>query len=171
MTLSDFILAFKALEKETRGKCFYCGVQTERGSLKQSAAIYQTRDHVIPVSAKGGERRANRVVCCRKCNTIKEDLTLHEFRRRSGIPVFYAESVLGCRIDDLSDIEAVTVHILNTRKIEGRNVKFNGKLIPRSRVAVASDFLPTTPYYPASDIQAETPIVIGDFQTEPDIQP
>ena len=131
MTLSDFILAFKALEKETRGKCFYCGIQTERGSLKQSAAIYMTRDHVIPTSAKGGDRRANKVVCCRKCNSIKEDLTLQEFKQRSGISIFYAETLLGIRIVDLDDIEAVTAHIENTRKVEGRSIKFHGKPEPR----------------------------------------
>jgi len=116
MTLSDFILAFKALEKETKGRCFYCGVQTERGGLKQSAAIFQTKDHVIPTSAKGGDRRANRVVCCRRCNKIKEDLTLYEFKRRSGIVLFYAEELLGLRINDLSDIEEITLSIITTRK-------------------------------------------------------
>jgi hypothetical protein len=151
MTLVEFILAFKALEKETKGKCFYCGIQTERGSLKQSAAIYMTRDHVIPTSAKGGDRRANKVVCCRKCNTIKEDLTLHEFKRRSGIVLFFAESLLGLRIDDLSDIEEVTYHILNTRKIDGRSIKFNGKPEPRTRTISAQDFLPSSPYNPASN--------------------
>jgi hypothetical protein len=137
MTLVDFILAFKALEKETKGKCFYCGVQTERGGLKQSAAIYMTRDHVIPTSAKGFDRRANKVVCCRKCNTLKEDLTLQEFKRRTGVTIFYSEALLGVRIKDLDDIEAVEAHILNTRKIEGRSIKFNGKPELRTR----KDFL------------------------------
>ena len=138
MTLSDFILAFKALEKETRGKCFYCGVQTERSGLRQSAAIFMTRDHVIPTSAKGGDRRANKVVCCRKCNTIKEDLTLHEFKRRSGITIFFAEGLLGVRIDDLDDIAVINAHVLNTRKIDGRSIKFGGKPEPRVRVIPSS---------------------------------
>jgi hypothetical protein len=151
MTLSDFILAFKALEKDTKGKCFYCGIQTERGGLKQSAAIFMTRDHVIPTSAQGGDRRANKVVCCRKCNNIKEDLTLHEFKRRSGIDVFFAEALLGYRVDDLSDIEEITVSILNTRKIEGRSIKFNGKPEIRTRIVSAQDFLPSSPYNLASN--------------------
>jgi len=133
MTLSDFILAFKALEKETRGKCFYCGIQTERGSLKQSAAIYMTRDHVIPTSAKGGDRRANKVVCCRTCNKQKEDLTLYEFKRRSGKEVFFAEELLGVRIETLDDIETINASILSTRKVEGRSIKFSGKTEPRIR--------------------------------------
>jgi len=131
MTLCDFILAFKELEKKTTGKCFYCGVQTEKGGLKPSNALFMTRDHVIPTSAKGGDRRANKVVCCRKCNSIKEDLTLQEFKQRSGISIFYAEALLGIRIVDLDDIEAVTAHIENTRKVEGRSIKFHGKTEPR----------------------------------------
>src|SRR5258708_1733640 len=139
MKLSDFILAFRAWEKETKGKCFYCGVQTERGGLKQSAAIYMTKDHVIPTSAKGGDRRANKVVCCRACNKTKEDLTLHEFKRRSGIAVFYAEVLLGVRIDDLDDIEAVNFHIQNTRKAGGGSIKLNGKPELRTRALSAQD--------------------------------
>jgi len=120
MTLSDFILAFKALEKETQGKCFYCGIQTQKGGLKQSASTFMTKDHVIPVSARGSDRRANRVVCCRKCNKIKEDLTLHEFKSRSGITVFYVEVLLGIGINSLTDIEEITVAILDARKLTGR---------------------------------------------------
>jgi len=138
VTLSDFILAFKALEKETRGKCFYCGIQTERSGLRQSAAIFMTRDHVIPTSAKGGDRRANKVVCCRKCNSLKEDLTLQEFKQRSGITTFFAEGLLGVRIDDLDDIAVINAHVLNTRKIDGRSIKFGGKPEPRVRVIPSS---------------------------------
>ena len=144
MTLSDFILAFKALEKETRGKCFYCGIKTERGSLKQSAAIYMTRDHVIPTSAKGGDRRANKVVCCRTCNKVKEDLTLEEFKRRTGIAIFFSETLLGIRIEDLDDMEAINTSILSTRKIEGRSIKFGGKPEPRVRVTTPSS-IPSDP--------------------------
>jgi HNH endonuclease len=136
MTLSDFILAFKALEKETLGKCFYCGIQTQKGGLKPSNAIFQTKDHVIPASAKGGDRRANRVVCCRSCNKIKEDLTLQEFKRRTGAMLFYSETLLNVRIADLEDIETIDAHILNTRKVDGRSIKFHGKKEPRTRPPV-----------------------------------
>jgi hypothetical protein len=141
MTLSEFILAFKALEKETKGRCFYCGVQTERSGLKPHNAIYQTRDHVIPISAKGWDRRANKVVCCRRCNSLKEDLTLIEFKRRMSLTVFYAEELLGARIEGLTDIESVNTHVINTRRVEGRSIKFNGKLEVRARVT--KDFLPS----------------------------
>ena len=109
MTLSEFVLAFKALEKTTRGRCFYCGTQTARSGLSESSATFQTHDHVIPVSAEGTDMRSNRVVCCYRCNTLKANLPLREFKRRSGIPAFYAETLLGTRIDDLSDIETTEI--------------------------------------------------------------
>jgi hypothetical protein len=64
---------------------------------------------------------------------MKSDLTLHEFKRRTGAETFYAEEILKLRIDDLSDIAEITVHIINTRRVEGRSIKFNGKLEPRIR--------------------------------------
>lgn len=144
MTLEDFILAWRDREQETKGKCFYCGVQTHKHA-KESHSVFHTRDHVVPRSALGRHSQANRVVCCRKCNGLKEDLTLHEFKRRSGIATFYSEQLLGVRIDDLSDIEEITVHILANRKLVGRSVKFNGKPEPRSNLVTARDFLPATP--------------------------
>lgn len=149
MTLEELILAFREREKETKGKCFYCETQTEKG-VKESNSRFHTKDHVVPQSAKGPHIRANRVVCCRRCNDIKEDLTLHEFKRRSGILIFYAERLIGVRIDDLSDIEAVTVRILNNRKIEGRSVKFNGKPEPRNREVSSLHFQPSCPPLDAS---------------------
>jgi len=109
-----------------------------KGGLKPSNALFMTRDHVIPVSAKGGDRRANKVVCCRKCNSLKEDLTLQEFKQRSGITTFFAEGLLGVRIDDLDDIAVINAHVLNTRKIDGRSIKFGGKPEPRVRVIPSS---------------------------------
>ena len=128
MTLADFILAFRAKEKETKGRCFYCAIQTHKG-VKETRAIFHTIDHVVPRSAKrlNDCNRANRVVCCRKCNNLKEDLTLFEFKRRSGITVFYGEQLLGIRIDDLDDIIEVTAFVIGNRMIEGRSIKFNGK--------------------------------------------
>lgn len=116
MTLSDFILAFKALEKETRGKCFYCGTQTQRGGHKPHHAVFQTHDHVIPRSALGSDLRTNRVVCCRKCNALKADLTLPEFKLIGKIQIFYAEELLGMRIEKLEDFETVTIQVLSNRK-------------------------------------------------------
>jgi len=133
MILTEFILAFRERAAELKGKCFYCGIQTEKG-IKESCALFQTMDHVIPKSAgtKHVDGHANRVVCCRKCNDLKEDLTLFEFKRRSGIVTFFAEQVLGVLIDELDDIEHVTKHTVHNRKVEGRTVRFNGKKVVRA---------------------------------------
>lgn len=148
MTLEEFIIAFRAHQTETKGKCFYCGVQTNKNG-KQTHAVFHTRDHVIPRSAIRSysdlANRANRVVCCRKCNALKEDLTLHEFKRRSGILVFFAEKFLNARIDDLSDIEEVTAQIVSWRKVEGRSIKFNGTSEMRNRELSSLHFLPSCP--------------------------
>ena len=130
MTLEDFIILFRSKEETTKGKCFYCGIQTNKAGKHHRQ--YQTRDHVIPRSggiakAKSAESQANRVVCCRKCNATKEDLTLHEFKRKSGMMVFYAEQLLEISIDALDDIEIVTNYIMTNRKIRGRVIKFDGK--------------------------------------------
>jgi hypothetical protein len=138
MTLTEFILAWRDLAPVVRGKCFYCGKQTNKEG-KPKHARYQTKDHVVPRSVMNSTPRSertphgNRVVCCRKCNSTKEDLTMQEFKRRSGIQTFYAEEYLNVRIDDLTDIAEVTLFILNARKIEGRSIKFNGRPEPRVR--------------------------------------
>lgn len=136
MTLCEFILAWRELAPVVRGRCFYCGKQTSKEG-KPKHAHFQTKDHVVPKSAKGDQkdrtRHSNRVICCRKCNAVKEDLTMHEFKRRSGMGTFYAEEILGVGIDDLSDIAEVTLFILNARKIDGRSIKFNGTIEPRVR--------------------------------------
>jgi hypothetical protein len=146
MTLSEFILAWRDLAPTTKGRCFYCGRQTSKEG-KPHHAHYMTRDHVIPHSTKGWKRvpHGNRVVACRKCNSVKEDLTMHEFKQRSGLATFYAEEVLKVRIDDLSDIAEVTLFITSARsglrqKVKRRSIKFGGRPEPSQR----QDPLPQT---------------------------
>jgi hypothetical protein len=131
MNLGDFILAYREKAAETKGRCFYCGKQTNKEG-KEHYANYQTKDHVVPLSAKGTHTFVNRVCCCRKCNDVKEDLTLFEFKERSGIETFFAETLLGVKIDDLTDIREVTQNVLTNRKIEGRCLKFKGKKVIRT---------------------------------------
>ncbi len=133
MKLIDFIEAFREQAPILKGKCFYCGVQTNK-SCKPHNALYQTKDHVIPISIKNWTQFGYcKVRCCRKCNSIKEDLTLFEFKRRSGITEFFAETHLGVKIENLEDIEDVTKFVMANRRIEGRSIKFNGK--PETRTA------------------------------------
>jgi len=129
MTLSEFVIAWKTLAPVVRGKCFYCGEQTSKDG-KPGHTHFQTKDHVIPLSV-GGKAVCNKVICCWWCNRTKDDLTMQEFKLRSGIETFYAEEYLGVRIDDLSDIAEVTLHVMNARRVERRSIKFNGKPKPR----------------------------------------
>jgi hypothetical protein len=136
MTLAEFILTWRALDHVVRGRCFYCGVQTRRGGLKPSNAIFQTKDHVIPSSAEGCPRRANCVICCRRCNSMKDNLTMQEFRQLSGIAVFFAEKTLGLRVDDLDDIAEVTSFVMNRRRPGRRSIKCNGRPGPQPSIDI-----------------------------------
>jgi hypothetical protein len=138
MRLTDFIQAFRAQDPVLEGKCFYCGVQTNK-RCKPHNALYQTKDHVIPVCCKGWEQfvESRCVRCCRRCNSIKEDLTLFEFKRRAKLEVFFAETLLGVKIEHLEDIDAVTNFVMANRRIEGRCVKFDGKPEHRSAPVTA----------------------------------
>ena len=132
MKLIDFIQAFREQAPILEGKCFYCGVQTNK-RCKPHNALYQTKDHVVPISIKDWSKFGYvKVRCCRKCNSIKEDLTLFEFKRRAKIEVFFAETHLGVKIENLEDIDEVTNFVMANRRIEGRCVKFDGKPEHRS---------------------------------------
>jgi 5-methylcytosine-specific restriction endonuclease McrA len=48
--------------------CFYCGEPLNK--------FTRTRDHVVPKS-KGGRKT---VSCCKRCNILKADLSVEEFR-------------------------------------------------------------------------------------------
>lgn len=52
-------------------RCFYC----ERKVNLRTA----TRDHVVPRSKGGGDEDENIVLCCGRCNTLKDDKLLLDF--------------------------------------------------------------------------------------------
>jgi hypothetical protein len=143
MTLDEFIKSFRSQAAAVRGRCFYCGITTQRAGAKPTHAIFQTRDHVIPESIPDWTQfvESRVVVCCRKCNSVKEDLTLQEFKVRTGLETFFSELFLGIRIEDLTDIETVTSHILNnrTRCVDSRpNRRFRITLQPSEPASPAS---------------------------------
>ena len=51
--------------------CQYCGKDTN-GSI--------TIDHIHPISKKGNDDISNLIVCCKKCNSIKSNNVLEDFR-------------------------------------------------------------------------------------------
>jgi len=50
-----------------KGICYYCSGHFTKELL--------TMDHVIPVVRGGRSRRSNVVVCCKECNSKKQNLT------------------------------------------------------------------------------------------------
>lgn len=64
--------------------CFYCGCQTfpsNRRNIPSGALPDQreTRDHIIPRSCGGTDRRKNIVVACERCNGARADLPAEDF--------------------------------------------------------------------------------------------
>lgn len=59
--------------------CYYC--EREFGSIPLNTILplRKTKDHILPKS-KGGKHKNNTVDCCHKCNGIKSNKSLEEFR-------------------------------------------------------------------------------------------
>lgn len=81
----------------TNGRCYYCGCKmTDKQSDIQSSTPppnYLTVDHFIPVSKGGIKSSENRVPSCKKCNEIKDNLLIEEFRKASKKKIFYFEKM------------------------------------------------------------------------------
>lgn len=70
-------------------KCFYCGnpVRLMGDEVLGVSRIphevlvaWATVDHVVPIKKNGTDDPENLVTACRRCNTLKRDMTLEEFR-------------------------------------------------------------------------------------------
>jgi 5-methylcytosine-specific restriction endonuclease McrA len=59
--------------RKTSGRCWYCGLQTVPW---QDFCV----DHVIPKSNGGSDESKNLVPCCLRCNIIKKNNSISEFR-------------------------------------------------------------------------------------------
>lgn len=53
------------------GVCAYCG--------SDGAGEHMHLDHLTPRSLGGADEAANLVVCCRRCNTARQNLTLSQW--------------------------------------------------------------------------------------------
>ena len=60
--------------KSKRRPCYYC--------LKSMSYAQATIDHRQPLSKGGDNSRANTVLCCKKCNGDKGNLTESQFRQQ-----------------------------------------------------------------------------------------
>jgi hypothetical protein len=99
---------------------------------------YQTRDHIIPVSAKLKSRykKLNIVMCCRKCNGVKSSYSVRQFRwLHFGDGEFYWEAHLGQRMDMCDDYEEMmdATEIAVKERVSFRIAKKTrrGRMIPK----------------------------------------
>lgn len=63
-------------------RCNYCGVVMTWVSMLPRRAQRQrdeTIDHIWPISRGGTNHAFNRIKCCRRCNSDKDNLTLAEW--------------------------------------------------------------------------------------------
>lgn len=74
--------------KSTRDECFYCDEKLyDRATyppplLKAIGGSYPTKDHIYPSSKGGKNCSGNRVWCCHKCNQLKGNCTLKQFKNK-----------------------------------------------------------------------------------------
>ena len=65
-------------------RCFYCGNPVYEGAIDDASCA--TKDHLFPISRGGVDFIWNIVVACLRCNRLKGDRTVEEFREaRPGI--------------------------------------------------------------------------------------
>jgi hypothetical protein len=59
------------------GRCWYCGVKTSR---EPKSSIYLTVDHYVSRARGGSHTLDNLRPACKRCNELKGDRTIEEFR-------------------------------------------------------------------------------------------
>lgn len=63
------------------GKCGYCGKKLKRSWRHVYSQSAFTIDHIVPKSKGGTSAYENLMPCCRKCNFLKGNKSLKEFRK------------------------------------------------------------------------------------------
>lgn len=100
--------------KQVKSKCRYC-----RREFNDS--IEKTKDHVIPVSKFGLDRKENRVPCCYDCNQWKDDKTPEQWmkelqaiiKKEKKIKPPYDKTMIGLMI---GGVRSVMEEISNHKK-------------------------------------------------------
>lgn len=57
-------------------KCGYCFREINKHHL--------TIDHIVPLAQGGSDSLVNKILCCRKCNELKGDMTVDEWLEYLG---------------------------------------------------------------------------------------
>jgi 5-methylcytosine-specific restriction endonuclease McrA len=70
------------IQSKFGNRCAYCGKELDYNAV--------TLDHVIPKSKGGTRKESNLYPACQKCNGLKRDLSLDDFRKMIG-GLFYFE--------------------------------------------------------------------------------
>lgn len=65
---------YEDLLSETNGHCFYCGIDLTN--------VKKEIDHILPKSHGGNGSRENCAISCIRCNRLKWDFSIEEFRIR-----------------------------------------------------------------------------------------
>lgn len=65
--------------REENGFCYYCTTEFEDGELF-------TFDHKMPISKGGKNELDNLVICCHRCNSMKQNMTEEEFQEKQKVP-------------------------------------------------------------------------------------
>lgn len=79
-------LSLEDVSKLIHGNCFYCGAEPSEDNQWNKSAKRKSEDEVVKingidrVNSDIGYEPGNCVSCCSKCNTMKSDLTVEEFR-------------------------------------------------------------------------------------------
>lgn len=66
----------KRLYEDQDGRCLYCGI----GLLESEVTV----DHVVPITRGGSNWSDNLVVCCKSCNSSKNNRTIPEWEKARG---------------------------------------------------------------------------------------
>lgn len=74
----DFEITFDDAMSLFHGNCTYCGLEPHR--INRSRDSYFAYNGIDRVNNEEGYIAGNCVPCCKKCNEIKRDLTLSEFK-------------------------------------------------------------------------------------------
>jgi len=82
---------------KSKGRCWYCGVQTHMNNWRVKPDKF-TIDHVIPKNLGGNDDPSNLVPACHACNVHKGAMSLEAFRcaearRRANAPIFTQEHI------------------------------------------------------------------------------
>lgn len=111
--------------------CFYCGRKLTDGN--------RSIDHIHPLSKGGTNSSPNMVTCCKKCNTLKGNMTIPEL-------ILKLQHSLGYCTDDDAQRKKIEMYIRIFTAAQSR-LPTLGKRHPKKKYSSAG-YCPTNKYVP-----------------------